>query len=150
MRLAESVIAGVLIMLGGGYAYGILQIRGREFTSNEIGPAAFPWLLVTLLVVLGVIILARECFSPMVQRGESFNQSRAVIGKTLVAALLLITYAGSLEAVGFLWSTPIFLALLSPLYGAHRLSIFVIAVMAIGFTAALHSVLWFGFDVLLP
>lgn len=150
MRLAESVICGFLITLGGVYAYGILQVQGREFTSNEIGPTAFPWLLVTLLVALSVLLLVRQRFAPLPGGGENIEESGAATGKTLVAALLFIAYVGILEAVGFLLTTPIFLGLLSPLYGAGRLSLFAIAGMAIGFTAALHSILWFGFGVLLP
>ncbi len=151
MRVAESMIAGFLIMLGGVYVYGVLQIQGREFTSNEIGPMAFPWLLVTLLVVLSILLLARQWFAPLRPGADILELSGApAAGKILAAALLLIAYVAVLESVGFLWTTPIFLGLLSPLYGARRLSLFAIAGMAIGFTAALHSTLWYVFGVLLP
>lgn len=150
MRVAESVIPGFLIMLGGGYVYGVFQIRGRDFTSNEIGPTAFPWLLVTLLVVLSILLLARQWFAPLRPGADIVELSGAATGKILVGALLLIAYVAVLESVGFLWTTPIFLVLLSPLYGARRLSLFAIAGMAIGFTAALHSTLWYVFGVLLP
>lgn len=150
MRVAESMIAGFLIMLGGVYVYGVLQIQGRDFTSNEIGPTAFPWLLVTLLVVLSILLLARQWFAPWRPGADILELSGAPAGKILAAALLLIAYVAALESVGFLWTTPIFLGLLSPLYGARRLSLLAIAGMAIGFTAALHSTLWHVFGVLLP
>ncbi len=150
MRVAESMIAGFLIMLGGVYVYGVLQIQGREFTSNEIGPTAFPWLLVTLLVVLSILLLARQWFALLRPGADILELSGAPAGKILAAALLLIAYVAVLESVGFLWTTPIVLGLLSPLYGARRLSLFAIAGMAIGFTAALHSTLWHVFGVLLP
>jgi len=150
MRVGESVIAGFLIMLGGVYVYGVLQIQGRDFTSNEIGPTAFPWLLVTLLVVLSILLLARQRVAPLRPGADILELSGAPAGKILAAALLLIAYVAALESVGFLWTTPIFLGLLSPLYGARRLSLFAIAGMAIGFTAALHSTLWYVFGVLLP
>ncbi len=150
MRVAESMIAGFLIMLGGVYVYGVLQIQGRDFTSNEIGPTAFPWLLVTLLVVLSILLLARQWVAPLRPGADILELSGAPAGKILAAALLLIAYVAALESVGFLWTTPIFLGLLSPLYGARRLSLFAIAGMAIGFTAALHSTLWYVFGVLLP
>tara|TARA_B100000749_G_scaffold254679_1_gene222285 strand:+ start:107 stop:559 length:453 start_codon:yes stop_codon:yes gene_type:complete len=150
MRLAERVVCCFLISLGGVYAYGIQQIQGRQFTSNEIGPTAFPWLMVSLLMALSVLLLVRPGAVPS-QGGEEIIEERgAATRNTLVAVLLLFAYVGVLEVVGFLWATPIFLGLLSPLYGAGRLSLIVIAGMAIGFTAALHSILWFGFGVLLP
>ena len=150
MRLAERVVCCFLISLGGVYAYGIQQIQGRQFTSNEIGPTAFPWLMVSLLMALSVLLLVRPRAVPS-QGGEEIIEERgAATRNSLVAVLLLFAYVGVLEVVGFLWATPIFLGLLSPLYGAGRLSLIVIAGMAIGFTAALHSILWFGFGVLLP
>lgn len=149
-RMAESVVASFLIMLGGIYAYGIFQIRGREFTSNEIGPSAFPWLLVTLLVILSTTLLARAWFATPRGGTDVLEENGAAAGKTLAAVVLFIAYAVFLEPVGFLWTTPIFLGLLYPLYGARPLPLMAIAGMAIGFTVALHSVLWFGFGVLLP
>ena len=149
MRLAESVIAGFLIMLGGFYSYGILQIHGREFTSNEIGPAAFPWLLVTLLVILSGSLLVRGRFRSS-RRGEEENIGRAAGGKILAAALLLIAYVWTFRSIGFLWTTPIFLGLLSPLYGIRRLSPLAIVGVAVGFTVTLYSFLWQLFGVLLP
>tara|TARA_B100000949_G_scaffold211330_1_gene204813 strand:+ start:446 stop:898 length:453 start_codon:yes stop_codon:yes gene_type:complete len=150
MRLAERVVCCFLISLGGVYAYGIQQIQGRQFTSNEIGPTAFPWLMVSLLMALSVLLLVRPRAVPSQGGEEIIEESGAATRNTLVAVLLLFAYVGVLEVVGFLWATPIFLGLLSPLYGAGRLSLIVIAGMAIGFTAALHSILWFGFGVLLP
>ena len=150
MRLAERVVCCFLISLGGVYAYGIQQIQGRQFTSNEIGPTAFPWLMVSLLMALSVLLLVRPRAVPSQGGEEIIEESGAATRNTLVAVLLLFAYVGVLEVVGFLWTTPIFLGLLSPLYGAGRLSLIVIAGMAIGFTAALHSILWFGFGVLLP
>ncbi len=151
MRLAESVIAGFLLILGGFYSYGILQIQGREFTSNEIGPAAFPWLLVTLLVILsGSLLVGRRFRSSRRGEGEDIKEGGAAGWKIPAAALLLIAYVGSFEYVGFLWSTPVFLGLLSPLYGIRRLSLVAIVGMAVGFTAALYSFLWQLFGVLLP
>ena len=150
MRLAERVVCCFLISLGGVYAYGIQQIQGRQFTSNEIGPTAFPWLMVSLLMALSVLLLVRPRAVPSQGGEEIIEESGAATRNTLVAVLLLFAYVGVLEVVGFLWATPIFLGLLSPLYGAGRLSLIVIAGMAIGFTAALHLILWFGFGVLLP
>ena len=150
MRLAERVVCCFLISLGGVYAYGIQQIQGRQFTSNEIGPTAFPWLMVSLLMALSVLLLVRPRAVPSQGGEEIIEESGAATRNTLVAVLLLFAYVGVLEVMGFLWATPIFLGLLSPLYGAGRLSLIVIAGMAIGFTAALHSILWFGFGVLLP
>jgi hypothetical protein len=106
--------------------------------------------MVSLLMVLSVLLLVRPRAVPSQGGEEIIEESGAATRNTLVAVLLLFAYVGVLEVVGFLWATPIFLGLLSPLYGAGRLSLIVIAGMAIGFTAALHSILWFGFGVLLP
>jgi hypothetical protein len=143
MRLAESVIAGFLIMLGGIYSYGILQIHGREFVSNEIGPTAFPWMLVVLLAVLSGFLLVGKW-------SETIRNMGAAGGKILSAALLLIAYVWTLKSIGFLWTTPIFLGLLSPLYGIRRLSPIAIVGVAVSFTAALYAFLWQLFGVLLP
>ncbi len=92
MRLAESVIAGFLIMLGGIYSYGILQIHGREFVSNEIGPTAFPWMLVVLLAVLSGFLLVGKWSETTRNDVVTIRNMGAAGGKILSAALLLIAY----------------------------------------------------------
>ncbi|MDP7504994.1 MAG: tripartite tricarboxylate transporter TctB family protein [Nitrospinota bacterium] len=150
MRLAESVIAGFLIMLGGIYSYGILQIHGREFVSNEIGPTAFPWMLVVLLAVLSGFLLVGKWSETTRNDVVTIRNMGAAGGKILSAALLLIAYVWTLKSIGFLWTTPIFLGLLSPLYGIRRLSPIAIVGVAVSFTAALYAFLWQLFGVLLP
>lgn len=147
-RRAVSVISGVLIFVSMIYAYGILQIQDREYTSNEISPATFPWLLVALLVVLVVSLFIGQWFGPARRQEKVVEGDKIFDRKNITAVFLLLLYIVCLQWIGFLWATPLFLAFLSTLYDTRRLPL--IAGMAVITTLTLYALLKYLFGVPVP
>ncbi|MBW1743280.1 MAG: tripartite tricarboxylate transporter TctB family protein [Deltaproteobacteria bacterium] len=147
-RRAVSVISGVLIFVSVIYVYGILQIQDRDYTSNEISPTTFPWLLVALLVVLAISLFMQQWFGPA-RRKERVIEGGGIVDRRIIAAVfLLFLYIVGLQSIGFLWTTPVFLGLLSTLYDTRRLPL--IAGMAVITTFTLYVLLKHVFGVPIP
>ncbi|MBW1742455.1 MAG: tripartite tricarboxylate transporter TctB family protein [Deltaproteobacteria bacterium] len=147
-RRAVSVISGILIFVSMIYAYGILQIQDREYTSNEISPTTFPWVLVALLVVLAISLFVEQWFGPARREDKVIEGGRKVDTRIIAAVFLLFLYIVSLQWIGFLWTTPFFLGFLSTLYGTRRLPL--IAGMAVITTLTLYALLKYLFGVPVP
>ncbi len=147
-RRAVSIISGILIFVSMIYAYGILQIQDREYTSNEISPATFPWLLVALLVVLAISLFMEQWFGPARHQEKVIEGGRIVDRKSVAAVFLLFLYIVGLQSIGFLWATPLFLGFLSTLYDTRRLPL--IAGMAVITTFTLYALLKHVFGVPIP
>lgn len=151
MARSDRVAAGILLVLAVAYAYGIFQIQGRTFTTNEVGPAAFPWFLTTLLVGFSALLLLGQGATAFARGGgDTGGDSANGLKRALVAALLFVAYVVALGFVGFLWSTPFFLVLFAPLYRGRQLSLLAVLGTAVGFPIGLHLFLWYLFGVLLP
>jgi hypothetical protein len=151
MAKSGRIAAGLLLVLAAIYAYSILQIQERLFTTDEVGPAAFPWFLTVLLVgFAALLLLGQGATPPAGGGGNATGESASGLKKALFAAFLLIAYVIALSFVGFLWSTPFFLALFAPLYQGGKLSRIVVLGTAVGFPIGLYFFLWHLFGVLLP
>lgn len=147
-RPAESVIAGGMILISGIYAYGLFQVQGREFTSNEIGPTTFPWVLLALLIFLSIGLFIEQWFEPPRPIKKIIAHS-STVGRRIIAAIFLIfLYVYTLQFIGFLWTTPVFIVCLSTVYDTRRTAF--IAGMAVGITFLLYGILRILFNVLLP
>lgn len=147
-RLGERLIACVLLLVGASYGYGTLQIQGRDFTSNEIGPSAFPWVLTVLLVVLAISIFAKTWFIAA-RRDKKIHANADNNGWRVITAIFLLSlYVASLDRIGFLWSTPIFIVFFSALYDMRRLPL--MAGLAPAVTLTIYALLRYWFGVLLP
>ena len=147
-RPAESVIAGVMILVSGIYAYGLFQVQGREFTSNEIGPTTFPWVLVVLLILLSIGLFIEQWFESPRSRIRVIAHTGTVSPRIIAAIFLIFLYVYTLQSMGFLWTTPVFIVCLSTVYDTRRTAF--IAGMAVGITFLLYGILRILFGVLLP
>ena len=145
---AETAIASVLMLIGGVYAYGILQIPSRELANNEIGPTTFPWVLDVLLVLLAAWLLTGRWLRRNRTQNAEVDAAGSVDVKIVIAALLILCYVLALPSLGFLWTTPLFIALLSMLYERCRLP--VVAAVAVGVAVGLHFGMEHFFGVMLP
>jgi hypothetical protein len=145
-RGPESVIAGILLLLSVVYGYGITLIEGREFATNEIGPTLFPWVLTGILAALGMaLFFGGRAGAPKEQREA---QGKRAGRKTAGGVLLLIAYAVSLQPVGFLWTTPVFLGLFSFLCGLRRAGS--VAGVSLGTTLLVYLLMKHAFGLILP
>lgn len=147
-RPAESLIAGVMILVSGIYAYGLFQVKGREFTSNEIGPTTFPWVLVVLLILLLIGLFIEQRFEPPRPTIRTFAHIGTAGRRIIAATFLIFLYVYTLQSIGFLWTTPFFIVCLSMVYDTRRPAF--IAGMAVGITFLLYGILRILFNVVLP
>jgi hypothetical protein len=147
-RHAESVIALALLLVAGTYIRGIFQIEGREITGSGVGPTTFPWLLAIALILLAVSLLAGQMFRYAGGGDEPADAVTSAGGRMAAAVLLIFIYAAALKPLGFLWTTPFFLVLLSQLYDRRRLPL--AAVTAVAMTFAVHTLARYVFGVVLP
>lgn len=151
MRKSNKLVAGPLILIGLAYGFATFQIRGREFTTNEVGPTAFPWLLVVLMVGLSAsLLIGGKAGSASSQDGEKEEADEMATWRILAASLLFIGYVLSLSVVGFVWSSVVFLALFPLFFGLRRLSVVSVAGMAVGVPVVVYLFLWHVFGILLP
>ena len=147
-RPAESLIAAVMILVSGIYAYGLFQVQRREFTSNEIGPTTFPWVLLILLIVLSIGFFIGEWFRPPRPKTKIIADSGTEGSKIIAATFLIFLYVYTLQSIGFLWTTPFFIVLLSTVYDTRRTAL--IAGMGVGITFSIYAILKILFGVILP
>lgn len=151
MRRSSNVVAGALFLIGLAYGFATFQIPGREFTTNEVGPAAFPWLLMVLMVGLSAsLLIGEKTGGGSGQDGEKEESNGMATWRILAASLLFIGYVLSLSVVGFVWSSVVFLALFPLFFGLRRLSVASIAGTAIGVPVVAYLFLWHVFGILLP
>lgn len=119
-RQAVSVIFGILIIVSMIFAYGILQVQEREYTVNEISPTTFPWMLVTILIVLSISFFIKQWFGPAKHRARVIKGGWIFSRKITTAIIVIALYIVGIQSIGFLWVTPLFLVFLSFLYGTRR------------------------------
>ena len=151
MRKSNKLIAGALFLIGLAYGFATLQIRGREFTTNEVGPTAFPWLLVVLMVSFSAsLLIGEKADGATGQDSEKEEANGMAAWKILAASLLFIGYVISVSVVGFVWSSVVLLALFSIFFGLRRLSVVSVGGMAVGVPVVAYLFLWHVFGILLP
>ncbi|MBO6638179.1 MAG: tripartite tricarboxylate transporter TctB family protein [Roseitalea sp.] len=106
-----------LFLLGVGVAFAIAALQLRTgFTSDNLGPKAFPLILAGGLVFLSICLLLRP--------GRGFRPSwpsRSVALGLFLALLSLVLYANLILWLGFLVSTALEVFVLCLLYQARPL-----------------------------
>lgn len=147
-RRTDLFIASLLILICCLYVYGILQIEDRILSSNEIGPALFPWMLSIALFVLSVVLVVRECIILFNETAPAaWERNRPAIRSIVLAVLLMLTFVLIIPFTGLFWIMPLFIVAFSVLYGFRRL--FLISGIAVVLTFGLYLLLWRVFGVLL-
>ena len=147
-RWMERIRAAALIIVGIFYLVGIFQIKVIESSQSEIGPKSFPFLLVAILFVLTAALLARQEYGFIKGTVEPSGGGWPPAKKSTVAVLLILLYVAAVQAVGFIWATPLFFGLFSWVFGNRHL--YSIITCAIGLTGLLHFLLSKVFGVILP
>jgi len=109
--MTDRVVGALLFALA--VAYGLAG-RGYEsaFTSDPLGPSAFPQLLAALLAVTALVLLFRP--------GPGVDWPRGVaLLRQVVAVGVLLAYAFVLEPLGFIPATAVAIAVVALQLGAR-------------------------------
>jgi hypothetical protein len=113
--------------------------------SAEPGPAFFPRIIAALLAGLGVVLFVNNVRDG---GGRTFELSRPVTKRVLVATAFPIVYMFVMSVLGFLVSTVLFLATFMYYSGARSYP--AIAGSSVGVTLLLYYVFAAAFRVALP
>lgn len=144
----EVCTALVLLAFASGYAYLTSKIPTRSL-PNTPGPQFQPWLLTGALVVLAVALLFRAVLR-RVGEGEELPRSHLLstwlfpLGGILTLAL----YIWLVQTLGYLLTTPFFIAALMMLAGSRRWQVVVFT--ALGASWGVYGVFEKAFKVILP
>lgn len=146
MRKTDAGAGLILLAFASGYGYLTAQLPTRSL-PNTPGPAFQPWLLTSALVALAVGLLVRA----LTQKGggkesPSFPASAWLF--PLLGVLTLALYIWVVQAVGYLLTTPFFIAALMVLAGSRRW--LAVVLTALGATWAVYGVFQKAFQVILP
>lgn len=101
--------------------------------GTRFGPAFFPWLLVFGIAALSLVLLLRSLYSLKTEAEGSAGETgrkgtpAKVLGKMALFLLLMLAYAASYVAIGYLVSSVVF---------------FVVAMLMIGERRVLHVVVF--------
>lgn len=92
--------------------------------SSGISPKVYPRAVFTFILICGAIILIRTLIKMIRAKDHPDPESEQVVyvGIVKVAAVvvLMVLYIFALQAIGFLFSTPVFLFLSMLLFGERR------------------------------
>jgi hypothetical protein len=128
------------------YAYKILQLETRGFTSGELGPQVFPTILVIIFASLALLLLIKGLIKGDDQKHKTLSSKERI--NVVLCIFFLITYFFALTQFGYMWTTPLFLAIFVWLYGGRSL----IVIVGASLVPSVVIYLFFRkiFNVLLP
>jgi len=118
MRIANITIAIILIIFGGFYSYFTAALPDRNL-PNTLGSSFMPWVLVTCLYVLSILLLVQTIFKGSAETCDYAISKKEGAG-ILFLVVIVITYIKAMSFFGFLLTTPIFLAVLMLITGARK------------------------------
>lgn len=118
MRTANITIAIVLILFGAFYSYLTAALPDRNL-PNTLGSSFMPWVLVTCLFVLSILLMLQTIFKGSAETCDYAISKKEGAG-VFFLVIIVITYMKAMTYFGFLLVTPIFLAVLMLIIGARK------------------------------
>ena len=126
----SDAICGGLLFLCGGVIYLMIPGQIREVGTNSVGPRAFPTFLAVLLMLCSLGLAAQSLYAcrsqkpgAAAQAPASEKQPREKLPGTLYALLfygLLLMYAFSLQMLGYILASVVFLPLMLYMLNMRR------------------------------
>jgi hypothetical protein len=148
MSMARRNIAAGVALAGFAcwYAYLTGNLPDRDVMPNTPGPAFFPTLIATLILVLATamaVVGFRQLRSEAAGGAEPFVQREGAY-----AIIAFLIYLVALTHAGFIIASIPFFAVLMYLYGGRNLA--VLALVSVVVPVVLYVVFRHGFHVVLP
>ena len=146
MKRANIIISVVLVIFGGYYAFLTSRLPTRNL-PNTLGIDFMPWLLVVLLFILAFLLFLnavikepRENFDPKI----SLKEGTGIIFMTV----FVYAYVQVMYLFGFVWVTPVFMAVLMWMTGSRKLK--EIVILSIASPVIIYVFFQKIFQVILP
>ena len=146
MRTVNIIVAIVLILFGCYYSYLTFALPDRNL-PNTLGSSFMPWMLVSILFGLSLLLMIISIFRTPDEICDYRISIKEGLGIFLLAAIIIV-YINSLNYLGFLLATPVFLAILMILTGARGWKEIVLASILI--TAGIYLFFQKIFQIILP
>jgi len=118
MRIVNISIAVILMLFGGFYSYLTFVLPDRNL-PNTLGSSFMPWVLVTCLFVLAVLMMVQAIYRGSVETCDYAISKKEGIG-IIFLVVVVVVYIKAMAFLGFLLVTPIFLAVLMLTIGARK------------------------------
>ncbi len=136
-----SVVAFAIFIL-------VFTIRFPVARGTDFGPALFPRVIASMLVVLGVLLLFRarrlragigDCASEAV--ADELTATTAGMRNVAVTVVAIVAYIAVVDRIGFLPTTLVFLFALMKTYGLTTIRSVIFSCLITGFVFVLFSML---------
>lgn len=118
MKRVNILISIILLILAGYYAWLTAALPTRNL-PNTMGVDFFPWVLCALLTGLSLLLLVISLTSGSSETC-AYRFERIEIKEILLFLILTYAYIESMDFLGFLIATPVFLAILMTGSGSRR------------------------------
>ncbi len=125
--MGEIIFGSVVVLISLVFLGNIATDVGFLTSSGEVGPGTWPAILLILILLLGVCNLIIQIRK---YRAESGRASQAAVqkinimfllkNKMLIGIVTFFAYVFLLDKIGFLFSTPLFLAAYTTLLGQKK------------------------------
>jgi len=151
--LVLELLFNAALLIFFAYSYYYIGVTMPDSASTELGPEQWPKLILGALIVL-IIINIIKIYKSTPAKDRNTNEIKnielkAILrSKLFIGIALVLIYALSLEAAGFILSTCIFLMIYGRLIGEKRIKILVSS--GIGITFGAYIVFAKGLSIMLP
>lgn len=149
----KDLITGILFLIFSVFSFFYLvpqhiveSIPQDQVTRFALRPTFLPYITVSLFGLLSILLVV-DIFRP--ERGDEESEtSGQSIYQVGVVFVLAFSYTYALEYIGFLVSSPFFLAILIMFFGTRSWRLF--APVSILLPVFISYLFWLGFSVILP
>lgn len=152
MRKADLITGGLFLTFSVVYLfylipeYIVFSVPQGEITRAALRPNFLPRIFIIIFAVLSVLLIWVSFYERVDQDEPPLSSRLILLAGAVFALAYVFTYA--LEYVGFLSSSPVFLAALIMYFGTRdwRLVVPVVVLLPLG----VNSLFWYVFGVQLP
>jgi Tripartite tricarboxylate transporter TctB family len=118
MKTTNVILSVFFILFGSYYAYLTSQLPTRNL-PNTLGVDFMPWVLVTCLSSLSLLLLFQTLFKGTSEKCDYKIVPRELLGILLLTGIVYL-YIKAMDLLGFLCATPPFVAILMLISGSRK------------------------------
>ena len=152
MRIADLVTGLISLAFSALYFFYLIPVHivssipQEQVSRAALRPTFLPYLAIVLFALLSSLLIM-STFRQWERRNKMGTNGRSLF-QVGVVFVIAYAYTYALELVGFLISSPIFLAALVMFFGTRNLRL--VVPVAVLFPLIVNYFFWIGFTVVLP